>query len=252
LVCGPTGSGKTTTLYTILKILNTRDKNITTVEDPVEYDIEGVNHVQVNVKAHLTFATGLRSILRQDPDIIMIGEIRDSETARIAINAAMTGHFVLSTLHTNDAVTSIPRLIDMGIERYLIASTLNVIVSQRLGRKLCTKCKEQTTITQEDYVQLQRVRPDLAQHLNVGETVYTPKGCAECEYQGFKGRIGVFEVLEITKNIKEEILKDSDAEALYNVAVQENFKLMVYDGIEKIKAGVVPISEIIRITALKE
>jgi len=193
----PTGCGKTTTLYSVLQILNKREVNITTVEDPVEYEIEGVNQVQINPKANLTFATGLRSILRQDPNIIMIGEIRDTETARIAINAALTGHLVLSTLHTNDSVTTIPRLIDMGIEYYLVASTVNVVLAQRLARKLCSSCKKEYVLNKNDLKVVGESRPDIAGSLKENQKIFIEKGCEKCNNTGFKGRIGLFEVLEI-------------------------------------------------------
>lgn len=252
LVCGPTGSGKTTTLYTILQILNEPEINITTVEDPVEYDIEGVNHVQINPKAKLTFATGLRSILRQDPDIVMIGEIRDDETARIAMNAAMTGHLVLSTLHTNDAVTSIPRLLDMGIEPYLLASTINVVISQRLARKLCTNCKTKTTLKKKVMDELSIMRPDLYTLLKSGQEVYEPQGCAECDDSGYKGRIGLFEVLPITKEIKDLISKSADSSTIYDLAKKDGFKLLIEDGVEKLLQGIISMDELLRVTAIKE
>jgi len=191
LTVGPTGSGKTTTLYAVLKLLNSREVNITTVEDPVEYSISGVNHVQINTRADLTFANGLRAILRQDPNIIMIGEIRDSETAKIAINAAMTGHMVLSSLHTNDAITTIPRLIDMGVEEFLVASTLNIIIAQRLARRLCPKCKEKYKITDTELEEIKKMREDIAELIKPGEEFYKEKGCSECSNTGFKGRIGL-------------------------------------------------------------
>jgi len=252
LAVGPTGSGKTTTLYTILKILNSTDVNITTIEDPVEYDIDGVNHIQINVKAKLTFATGLRSILRQDPDIVMVGEIRDSETARIAINAALTGHLVLSTLHTNDAVTTIPRLIDMGIEPFLVASTVNVIIAQRLARKLCDNCKKEFTLSAQDHAELDKIRPDIATIIKSGEKAYHEVGCQVCGDSGYKGRIGLYEILEITEPIREQITGGANADAIYNVARKQGISLIVEDGAKKVKAGITSISELIRVTALKE
>lgn len=252
LVCGPTGSGKTTTLYTILQILNKPEINITTVEDPVEYDIGGVNHVQINPKANLTFATGLRSILRQDPDIVMIGEIRDDETARIAMNAAMTGHLVLSTLHTNDAVTSIPRLLDMGIEPYLLASTVNVVISQRLARKLCENCKVKATLNKKQMDELSIMRPDLYDFLKSGQPIYEPQGCPDCDDSGYKGRVGLFEVLSIDKKIRDLISTSADSSTIYEAAKKDGFKLLIEDGVEKLLAGTISMEELLRVTAIKE
>lgn len=253
LAVGPTGSGKTTTLYSILKILNSREVNITTVEDPVEYDIGGINHVQINTKADLTFANGLRAILRQDPNIIMIGEIRDAETAKIAINSAMTGHLVLSTLHTNDSVTTIPRLLDMGIERFLVASTLNVIVAQRLARRLCNNCKVEVTLQRERIEELNKLRPDLASLLKDGIKIFDEKGCEICGRSGFKGRVGLYEVLEIHESIRRIITEgNGNVDEIFKQARADGLVLIVEDGIKKLKEGIVSISELVRVTALKE
>lgn len=252
LSVGPTGSGKTTSLYTILKLINSPAVNITTVEDPVEYDIDGVSHVQINEKGGLSFSTGLRSILRQDPDIIMIGEIRDKETARIAINAAMTGHLVLSTLHTNDAVTSIPRLIDMGIEDYLVASTVNLIMAQRLARKLCEKCKEKYKISKKEHIELNRARSDIAREIKIGAQVYKAKGCSECTDTGFKGRIGLFEVLQVNTEIRQAINEGGTSDDIFKLARKQGMKLILDDGIEKLNQGVLSIKELFRVTAIKE
>lgn len=253
LAVGPTGSGKTTTLYSILKLLNSREVNITTVEDPVEYDIPGVNHVQINNKADLTFANGLRAILRQDPNIIMIGEIRDSETARIAINAAMTGHLVLSTLHTNDSVTTIPRLSDMGVEPFLLASTLNVVIAQRLSRKLCEKCKEKYVLKEKEIEEIKILRPDIAALLNPDVEIYKEKGCDVCSNTGFKGRIGLYEVLEIKESIRRIITeKNSNADDVFDAARKDGLMLIVEDGVKKLLQGILSISELIRVTAIKE
>lgn len=252
LAVGPTGSGKTTTLYSILKILNTKEVNITTVEDPVEYDLEGVNHVQINNKADLTFANGLRAILRQDPNVIMIGEIRDSETAKIAINAAMTGHVVLSTLHTNDSVTTIPRLIDMGIEKFLVASTLNVIIAQRLARRLCDKCKTKSKLTPEEFQDLKEMRPDLAGLLKAEDEVYREKGCDECHGSGFRGRIGLYEILEVKENIRKLIGTSTSTDEIFHESRNNGLVLIVEDGVQKVKEGITSISELLRVTALKE
>jgi len=218
LAVGPTGSGKTTTLYTILKILNLRERNITTIEDPVEYDIDGVNHIQVNTKADMTFANGLRAILRQDPDIVMVGEIRDTETARIAINAAMTGHLVLSTLHTNDAVTTIPRLVDMGIENYLVASTVNVIIAQRLTRRLCEKCKQKYKLSKTELEHLQKMRPDIADFFKEDEALFKKNGCETCSNTGYKGRVGLYEVLELTEKIRRLISEKATVDDIFALA----------------------------------
>jgi len=253
VVTGPTGSGKTTTLYTIMKQINSRDINIVTIEDPVEYDIDGINHVQIHTKANLTFAIGLRAILRQDPDVVMIGEIRDGETARIAINAAMTGHLVFSTLHTNDAVTAVPRFVDMGIEPYLLASTLSIVVGQRLGRKLCPECKEQHVITEEELKELAIFRPDLASVLQAGEKIFRKgKGCKKCGNVGYKGRIGFYEVLEVTKAIRQMIISNPSSDNLFDLARKEGFTIIVEDGIKKVRDGTVDLEELVRVTAVKE
>jgi type IV pilus assembly protein PilB len=252
LAVGPTGSGKTTTLYTILKILNSRDRNITTIEDPVEYDLEGINHIQVNVKANMTFASGLRAILRQDPDIVMVGEIRDEETARIAINAAMTGHLVLSTLHTNDSVTTIPRLVDMGIERYLVASTVNVVVAQRLVRRLCEKCKQKKPLNKEELAALKKMRPDIAAEFKVGEGIYRKNGCSACGDIGYKGRVGLYEVLEVNEQVRKIISEQGTVDDIFAVANEQGIKLIVESGIEKIKSGVIDFDELMRVTTMRD
>ena len=252
VAAGPTGSGKTTTLYSILKLVNSRDVNISTIENPVEYSLEGVNHIQVNKAAELTFASGLRSLLRQDPDIIMIGEIRDKETARIAINAAMTGHLVLSTIHTNDAVTTIPRFIDMGVEGYLVATTLNLVIAQRLARKLCTKCKKQRKMTAEAHAHLTKIRPDLAALIKVGDEVYEETGCPECRDSGFKGRVGLYEVLEVDKEMRQLISEEADSDKIFDVSREKGLVLVVEDGVQKVKEGKTSISELLRVTAVRE
>jgi type II secretory ATPase GspE/PulE/Tfp pilus assembly ATPase PilB-like protein len=253
LATGPTGSGKTTTLYSVLKILNSREKNITTVEDPVEYNIEGVNHIQINPKANLTFANGLRSILRQDPDIIMVGEIRDTETAKIAVNAALTGHLMLSTLHTNDAITTIPRLIDMGVEPFLIASTLNVVVAQRLARKLCDNCKKPYQIKGMEIEELTESRPDIAKLItNSSAIIYKEFGCSLCSGTGFKGRIGLYEVLQMNEVLRELITSNASVDEIFRAARKNGLKLIVEDGITKLMGGFISITELVRVTALKE
>lgn len=252
LAVGPTGSGKTTTLYTILKLLNSKEVNITTVEDPVEYDVTGINHVQVNSKAELTFSNGLRSILRQDPDIIMVGEIRDTETARIAINAAMTGHLVLSTLHTNDAVTTIPRLIDMGIENFLVASTVNVVVAQRLCRRIDDQYKEEYELTAKMHEELQAERPDIASLLKPGDKLFKPKDDAVAANRGYSGRVGLYEVLQITEPIRDIINSNGTTDEIFKEGRKQGMTLILEDGIAKAKAGMVSLDELIRVTALKE
>ncbi|MDO8452181.1 MAG: GspE/PulE family protein [bacterium] len=252
LSTGPTGSGKTTSIYAILKILNTREKNITTIEDPIEYRIRGANQVQVNPKTNLTFASGLRSILRQDPNIIFVGEIRDAETAGIAVNAALTGHLVLSTLHTNDAATAIPRLLDMKIESFLVASTVNVIIAQRLVRKICDMCKTSQTITKTD---LEKHVPTSTVEKHFGKveeiTVYHGKGCKICRSSGYSGRIGLFEVLEMSKKLRELITDKVDSDEVNRVAVEEGMRPMIDDGLEKVTKGLTTIDEIIRVTKVE-
>ena len=253
LSTGPTGSGKTTTLYSILKILNTRNVNITTIEDPVEYNIEGVNHIQINTKSDLTFANGLRSILRQDPNIIMVGEIRDTETARITVNSALTGHLVLSTIHANDAISAIPRLIDMGIEPFLVASTVNIIISQRLARRLCDHCKTDYVIGKdEEQKDLLKLRPDLAKYLSTTDKLFKANGCSKCDNTGYSGRIGIYEILKTNKEIRDVIINEPTTDSIYAAAKKQGFKLMVEDGILKLKKGVVSLEELMRVVAIKE
>lgn len=252
IAAGPTGSGKTTSLYSILQIINSREKNITTIEDPVEYEIDGVNHIQVNPKAGLTFEKGLRAILRQDPNVLMIGEIRDAETAEIAINAAMTGHLVLSTIHTNDALTTIPRLVDMGVEPFLVASALNVVLAQRLGRRLCENCKQKTKITKEEYEMLEKYRPDIVTLIKSEEVIYKEQGCDQCGKTGFKGRIGLYEVFEITENIRKIIVESRDMDQIFKLAREQGLQLIVEDGVTKLKQGILSLSELLRVTALKQ
>ena len=253
LITGPTGSGKTTTLYSILKILNTREVNITTIEDPVEYSIDGVNHIQINVKSDLTFATGLRSILRQDPNVIMVGEIRDGETARITINSALTGHLVLSTLHANDSISAIPRLIDMGIEPFLIASTLNIVVAQRLARKLCSECKKEYSIeSDQENKELLRVRPDIAKHLKSPGRLFKAVGCDKCNNTGYKGRIGIYEVLLIDKVLRDVIIAKPSMDNILETAKKNGFKLMVEDAVNKLKSGTIDLRELAKVIAIKD
>jgi type IV pilus assembly protein PilB len=248
LSTGPTGSGKTTTLYALLKLLNERSVTIMTIEDPVEYQIEGINQIQVNKATNLTFADGLRSVVRQDPDIILVGEIRDNETADIAVNSAMTGHLVLSTLHTNDASTAIPRLTDMGIEPFLIASTLNVIVAQRLVRKICTQCRTSSEI-EVDSLSTYLSKDILTKHFGTGKTrVYKGAGCKSCNNLGYLGRIGIFEIMNMTDEIKEAITKKLDAGEIQKLAIAAGMTTMLDDGLAKVKSGITTIEEVMRVT----
>lgn len=250
LSTGPTGSGKTTSIYSILKIINSREKNITTIEDPVEYRMKGVNQIQTNQKANLTFASGLRSILRQDPNIIFVGEIRDSETAGIAVNAALTGHLVLSTLHTNDAATALPRLTDMGVEPFLVASTVNVIVAQRLLRKICEMCKTSLDVTIE--VLSQNLPADIVtKHFGQKKEarIYKGEGCTVCRKTGYSGRIGVFEVLEVTPPLRKLITQKADVDLILKQATQvDSMTTMLDDGLIKVLKGLTTIEEVLRVT----
>lgn len=250
LSTGPTGSGKTTTMYAVLKILNKRGVNIMTIEDPVEYDIEGINQIQVNTTTDLTFANGLKSIVRQDPDIILVGEIRDEETANIAINAAMTGHLVLSTLHTNDASTTIPRLADMGVEPYLLASTINVVIGQRLVRKICSKCRYSLELDAKD-TELSLAEKELVKKYfpsKKGGRIYKGRGCPVCHQTGYRGRIGLFEVMYINDAIKQAIMAKKNASEIADLAIKEGMRTMLQDGIAKAQQGVTTLEEIIRVT----
>lgn len=253
LVTGPTGSGKTTTVYAVLKILNTRGVNIATIEDPVEYDIEGVSQIQVNLKTNLTFAKGLRSIVRQDPDIIMVGEIRDEETASIAVNSAMTGHLVLSTLHANDAATTLPRLLDMGIEPFLLASTVNVAIAQRLVRKICSACRVSYLLTNEEK-KLIAAEPSLNERLHK-ETknfsslrLYRGPGCKVCGRTGYQGRIGIFEVLEMNENIRPLIIERAASDVIMAAARRQGMTTMLEDGVAKVLNGITTLAEVVRVT----
>ncbi len=247
LVTGPTGSGKSTTLYTILSQINTPEVNINTVEDPIEYTMPRVNQTQVSTGIGLTFATGLRSFLRQDPDIIMVGEIRDNETADIAINAAMTGHLVLSTLHTNDSSGAIPRLIDMQVESFLVASTLNVVIAQRLVRKLCNTCKKEYKMDPKALKILDEQYNKKGVNKKIeNNKYYKAVGCEYCN-NGYKGRIGIYEILEIDDKIKELITKKESGEIIQKIAQENGMSLMIEDGLAKATEGITSIEEVLRV-----
>ncbi|MEN9328478.1 MAG: hypothetical protein RI947_1286 [Candidatus Parcubacteria bacterium] len=252
LSTGPTGSGKSTSIYSILKILNVRERNITTIEDPVEYRVKGVNQIQVNPKTNLTFAAGLRSILRQDPNVVFVGEIRDSETAGIAVNAALTGHLVLSTLHTNDAATALPRLVDMKVEPFLVASTVNVIIGQRLVRQICDMCKTSIMVSNEE-LKKNLPEPMIKKYFgNKTEVrIYKGQGCKICHLTGYSGRIGVFEVLEVTKEIKNMISEKVDSDVIAKKAMELGMSSMLDDGLEKVLQGKTTIEEVLRVTKVE-
>ncbi|MDP1689188.1 MAG: ATPase, T2SS/T4P/T4SS family [bacterium] len=250
LTTGPTGSGKTTTLYAILKTLNKPDVNITTIEDPVEFKIAGINQIQVNNGKNITFANGLRSIVRQDPDTILVGEIRDKETAEISVNAALTGHLLFSTFHANDAATSIPRLIDMGVEPFLLSSTLQVIIAQRLARKICESCRYSESISIENLVsKVPQIRNYFS--ASIGEkdiiTLYKGKGCNVCNNTGYSGRTGIFEFIKITPDLQKLILKNPSTREIWEVARREGSKSLFEDGIEKVKNGITSLEELLRV-----
>lgn len=242
LVSGPTGSGKTTTLYAGIKEINTPEKNIITIEDPVEYRIKGVSQIQVNPKINLTFAGGLRSILRQDPEVIMVGEIRDRETAEIATQAAMTGHIVFSTLHTNDAASGVVRLIDMGIEPYLIASTVIGFLSQRLVRVLCQQCKVPQKIDKE-ILRSEGFDPQQFE----GKTIYTSAGCPKCQNTGYFDRMGIFEMIKVEERVRKMIIEKRDASFIRKNCVDAGMKTMLVDGIEKVLQGITSLDEVFRV-----
>lgn len=244
LVTGPTGSGKSTTLYTALNILNSTEKKIMTIEDPVEYKLKGINQIQAKPKIGLTFAAGLRSFLRQDPDIMLVGEIRDKETAEIAVQAALTGHIVLSTLHTNDASSSVIRLIDIGIEPFLISSSVIGIIAQRLVRRICPKCKKEIKLT-PDIIKI------LEEHdINSNEIIlYKGEGCSHCKDTGYKGRIAIFELMIITDNIRDLITRNVTTGKLREAAIKEGMSLLIEDGLKKVYEGITTIDEVLRVAS---
>jgi type IV pilus assembly protein PilB len=240
LVTGPTGSGKSTTLYAVLNSLNTPDKNIVTIEDPVEYQLEGVTQIAVNARSGLTFATGLRSMMRADPDIIMVGEIRDRETAQISIEAALTGHLLLSTLHTNDAPGSVTRLVEMGIEPFLVASSVRCVVAQRLARVLCTSCKRRVTLEAGVLAR---------SGFSVGEDIeaYEAAGCTRCSGSGYHGRIGVYEIMPVSDAIRDLALHSASADQIAATARAEGMRALREDAFEKVRQGVTAIDEVLRV-----
>ncbi len=243
LVTGPTGSGKTTTLYSCLKELNSEEKNIITIEDPVEYQFDNINQVQVNPQAGITFANGLRAILRQDPDIIMVGEIRDKETAEIAVQAALTGHLVLSTIHTNDASSTISRLIEMEIEPFLLASSIRAIIGQRLVRKICTNCMVKYVAREDEKMMLEYP-------LNEKLILRKGKGCSMCSNTGYKGRTGIYEILPITSEIRKMIVEKKTPDEIINRAKKLGYTTMQQDGFKKVLEGITTLEEVLRVTRI--
>lgn len=255
LVTGPTGSGKTTTLYSVLNKLNSPGVNIVTLEDPVEYQIPGINQVQINPLAGLTFATGLRAFLRQDPNIILVGEIRDKETTQLAIQAALTGHLVFSTLHTNDSATAIPRLIDLGAEAFLVASVLNAVVAQRICRRICQNCKKIYKVEKEVKENIENVLGDILppQYKNGKEIILSKgSGCSECNNTGYLGRIAIFEVLKVTPTINKMILQHVGAKDIENQAKKEGLITMKQDGYLKVLEGITTIEEVLRVAEVSQ
>ena len=276
LVTGPTGSGKSTSLFSVLSMLNTPEVNISTIEDPVEYKIPGVNQTQTNSKAGMTFASGLRALLRQDPNIIMVGEIRDGETANLGVQAALTGHLVFSTLHTNNAATCLPRLLDMGIEPFLIASTVKAVVGQRLVRRLCMNCRQsyvpnQTEVAEivrlfhlapgQDFYYIHQLEAQAIVQKVGGETPWgttdttiatlwqpNPNGCDECNHTGFKGRVGIYEVLGTSREIQKMIIGGNTSNEIQDQAVAEGMTTMLTDGLIKAIRGNTTVEEVLRVT----
>ena len=248
VVTGPTGSGKTTTLATVLSILNEPTRKILTIEDPVEYEIPGVNQAQVKPAIGLTFAAALRSFVRQDPDVIMVGEVRDSETAHVAVHAALTGHLVLTTLHTETAAAAVPRLLDLGVEGYLLRSVLRAVIAQRLVRQLCERCKTTRFLTDADINNDPRLT---AFGFRSGEAIGEPRGCERCGGTGYRGRLGVFEVLELTGELRELIAEKTDGLKIDELAIRGGMTTMLDDGIGKCRAGLTSPAEILRVTTLR-
>jgi type IV pilus assembly protein PilB len=247
LVTGPTGSGKSTTLYGCLASINRPEINIITVEDPVEYRLVGVNQVQINTRAGLTFASALRSILRSDPDVVMVGEIRDVETAKISVEAALTGHFVLSTLHTNDAPSTITRLGEMGVDPFLTGAAVSAVLAQRLARKLCTHCCEAYQPTEGELVE-SRISSEIARALD-GTVFYRKKGCPRCNHTGYRGRIGVFQFLKVTEEVAALVVRQASRDEIAKLALEQGMRTMWDDGMEKVAAGLTSIEELARVLA---
>lgn len=248
VIVGPTGSGKTTTLYALLKEVNDPGINVTTIEDPVEYKIAGTNQIQVNEEKNITFAKGLRSIMRQDPDIILVGEIRDRDTAEIAVNAALTGHLLFSTFHANDAATAIPRLLEMGVEPFLLASTLEVIVAQRLVRKICPNCRAGKQMTSAE---IEKLYPGFGKYFSKGKNmVYESRGCSACNNTGYVGRTALFEFVEVTREMEDLVLKHPSTNEIWNLAKKQGAHTMLEDGIRKIKSGITTLSEVRRVVSV--
>jgi len=246
LLTGPTGSGKTTTLYTLIKMLNSKEISIVTIEDPIEYAVDGVEQIQVNPRTGLTFANGLRSILRQDPNIIMVGEIRDTETASIAVNTALTGHLLLSTLHTNDVSTTLPRLLDMKVEPFLVASTVSLAIGQRLVRKICEHCKKEKILKDDEY---KRLSETLSSNLiKDNRKFFYGKGCKKCNDTGYKGRLVIAEVLVADDEIRSAILRKASSNELKQIAIKNGMTTMLIDGFEKALLGMTTIEEVLRVT----
>lgn len=245
LVTGPTGSGKTTTLYALIKLLNDLEVNITTIEDPVEYKIQAINQIQVNPLSNLTFAKGLRAIARQDPNIILVGEIRDFETADIAVNAALTGHLLLSTFHANDSASVVPRLLNMEVEPFLLASTLELVVAQRLVRKICDGCKISYNTTP---AALNTNLPNSTKYFPGKNLIlYKGKGCRSCNNTGFKGRVGIYEFLKVTPEMEDLILTNPSSKQIWELAARQGAKSLFEDGVEKVKAGITTLEELLRV-----
>jgi general secretion pathway protein E len=247
LLTGPTGSGKTTTLYAALQEINTRDRNVLTLEDPIEYDIEGISQTQINVKKGLTFASGLRNVLRQDPDIIMVGEIRDHETAVMAIQSALTGHLVFSTLHTNDAASAVTRLLDLGIEPYLVSSSLLAVLAQRLVRKVCENCASEKELTRDERAQL-----GLSEESHAASFYRTGRGCGACRNTGFRGRVAICELLRVDESIRGRIQSRASASEIRDAAMRAGMRLLRDNGIDKVLAGVTTVAEVARVTVRSE
>jgi general secretion pathway protein E len=248
IVTGPTGSGKTTTLATVLSLLNEPTRKILTIEDPVEYEIAGISQSQAKPSIGLTFATALRSFVRQDPDVIMVGEVRDSETAHVAIHAALTGHLVLTTLHTETAAAAVPRLLDLGVEAFLLRSTLRAVIAQRLVRQLCDRCKTSRPLTHADVEADPRYT---AVGLSVGNFIFEPAGCERCGGVGYRGRIGVFEVLEMNEEVRALVEEQSDWESIDKVAIRNGMTTMIEDGLAKCLSGMTSAAEILRVTTVR-